>query len=306
MFVRSSLSALAIGAVVLSFAPGAGAAGQARDSDHDGMPNRYEQRHGLDPHNAKDARTDLDHDGLRNRGEYRNHTDLRSEDTDSDGADDGDEVGDDSATTDPTEADTDDDGTLDGDEDADHDGTDNEDADDSSEPCVADDDDTDADGLADEDENDFGTSPTSADSDDDGTPDGDEDGDGDEQADEDEDDAVADECDGDLDHDGQSDEDAGDQLGTITAFDSDTGDLSIERTDTTVVTYVVTEDTEVRIEQPEDEGGDDSVGTAVRGHGGHGDAGTLDDLRVGVDVAEVDLADDGTVEEIQIYATPAL
>ena len=96
------------------------------DSDHDGMPNRWELRHGLDPHKAN-ARGDKDHDGLRNVAELRHHTDPSDEDTDNDGDDDGDEVKDGTPSTEPTDADTDDDGTRDGDEDADHDGTDNED-----------------------------------------------------------------------------------------------------------------------------------------------------------------------------------
>jgi len=94
------------------------------DADGDGMPNRWELRHGLNPHQAN-ARGDKDHDGLRNIGEFRHGTNPSDEDSDNDGEDDGDEVTDGTATTDPTDADTDDDGTLDGDEDADSDGVDN-------------------------------------------------------------------------------------------------------------------------------------------------------------------------------------
>ena len=134
------------GLLTLTAAPAANAAGA--DSDHDGMPNRWEVAHHLDPHHAN-ARGDKDHDGLRNIAEYRHHTDPSRQDTDGDGDDDGDEVHDGTASTDVTDADTDDDGTLDGDEDADHDGVDNEDEDDATESCVADDTDRDGDTVAD-------------------------------------------------------------------------------------------------------------------------------------------------------------
>jgi len=149
-----------------------------RDSDGDGMPNRWELNHNLNPRVAN-AKGNPDHDGLRNIAEYRQDALPHDEDTDNDGADDGDEVHDGYASTDVDDADTNDNGVLDGDQDADHDGVDNEDEDDATETCVADDDDNDADGIDNEDENDFGTKVNDADSDDDGTPDAAEDSDDD-------------------------------------------------------------------------------------------------------------------------------
>jgi len=43
----------------------------ARDDDGDGIPNGYEQAHGLDPLNAVDARLDNDGDGFSNLQEYQ-------------------------------------------------------------------------------------------------------------------------------------------------------------------------------------------------------------------------------------------
>ena len=126
------------------------ATGASRDSDHDGMPNRWEVAHHLDAHRAN-ARGNPDRDRLGNLAEFRHHTNPRDEDTDNDGDDDGDEVRDGRASTNVRDADTDDDGVRDGDED----------------------------GLDDEDENDHGTRVHDADSDDDGVSDADEDSDDD-------------------------------------------------------------------------------------------------------------------------------
>jgi hypothetical protein len=98
-----------------------------RDSDHDGMPNRWEIRHHLNAHHFN-ARANPDRDGLRNLGEFRHGTLPHDSDSDNDGIDDGDEVEDGCEATDPTDADTDDDGIEDGQEDTDDDGI--EDADD--------------------------------------------------------------------------------------------------------------------------------------------------------------------------------
>src|SRR4051812_11014685 len=86
-----------------------------RDGDHDGMPNRWEIAHHLNPRVAN-ARGDADHDGLRNLAEFRHHSNPRQEDTDRDGDDDGDEVRDGTATTNVLLGDTDHDGRRDGDE----------------------------------------------------------------------------------------------------------------------------------------------------------------------------------------------
>jgi hypothetical protein len=78
----------------------------SRDSDHDGMPNRWEVRHNLDPHHAN-ATGNPDHDGLKNVGEFRHGTKPHDSDSDGDGEDDGDEVHDGCTSTDPTDPDTD-------------------------------------------------------------------------------------------------------------------------------------------------------------------------------------------------------
>lgn len=48
------------------------------DSDHDGMPDDWEHKHGLAPHNAADGPRDLDGDGYTNVEEYLNATDPTS------------------------------------------------------------------------------------------------------------------------------------------------------------------------------------------------------------------------------------
>ena len=45
------------------------------DSDHDGMPDEWEGRFGLDPQNARDGTLDRDGDGYTNLEEYLNATD---------------------------------------------------------------------------------------------------------------------------------------------------------------------------------------------------------------------------------------
>jgi hypothetical protein len=80
----------------------------ARDSDHDGMPNRWERAQGLNPDKAN-ANANPDHDGLVNLGEYTFGTDPLESDSDDDGIDDGDD-------------DANDDGIADGDEDGHDDG----------------------------------------------------------------------------------------------------------------------------------------------------------------------------------------
>jgi hypothetical protein len=49
-----------------------------RDDDGDGIPNGYEQSHGLDPLNAADANADNDGDGFSNLQEYLAGTDPNS------------------------------------------------------------------------------------------------------------------------------------------------------------------------------------------------------------------------------------
>ncbi len=87
-----------------------------RDADRDGMPDRWEARHGLSV-TKKNARGDKDRDGLRNLAEYRRGSDPSDEDSDNDGMDDGDEVKDGRSGTRLLDRDSDDDGTSDEDDD---------------------------------------------------------------------------------------------------------------------------------------------------------------------------------------------
>ncbi|HWL66110.1 MAG TPA: hypothetical protein VNP73_09070 [Actinomycetota bacterium] len=112
----------------------------AHGRDGDGIPHRWESKHGTNPH-MHDSGMDNDSDGLKNKGEYRHGTDPLDPDTDDDGLLDGEEVRE--LKTDPKLSDSDGDGTSDGDEFSED--ADGEDAID----CVEDDDDDD-----DEDEDD--------------------------------------------------------------------------------------------------------------------------------------------------------
>ncbi|OHU86896.1 MULTISPECIES: M4 family metallopeptidase [Pseudoalteromonas] len=64
----------------------------SQDSDEDGMPDRWETSHNLDPNDATDASADPDLDGLTNLEEFNNSTDPHNADTDNDGMPDGWEV----------------------------------------------------------------------------------------------------------------------------------------------------------------------------------------------------------------------
>src|SRR4051794_30213397 len=64
----------------------------ATDSDNDSMPNAWEHRFGLNPHNRRDATKDKDRDKVINRTEFRNRCNPISKDTDRDGMHDGFEV----------------------------------------------------------------------------------------------------------------------------------------------------------------------------------------------------------------------
>lgn len=65
---------------------------QAKDRDHDGMSDRWEQQHRLST-KRDDARRDPDRDRLSNLREFRNGTDPRDSDSDDDGTKDGKEAG---------------------------------------------------------------------------------------------------------------------------------------------------------------------------------------------------------------------
>jgi len=55
------------------------------DSDNDGMPDKWEIEHGLNPNDPSDANLDPDKDGLTNKEEYEYRTDPNNADTDGDG-----------------------------------------------------------------------------------------------------------------------------------------------------------------------------------------------------------------------------
>lgn len=292
-----ALAASAVTALLITGLGGAPAHAGGRDSDGDGMPNRWERSHGLNPRSATDAKRDLDTDRLTNLVEYRMGSEPDDEDSDNDGHDDGDEVKDGKASTDVHDADTDDDGLKDGDEDADKDGVDNEDEDDARESCRKDDDDNDADHVDDEDENELGLSRRDSDGDDDGVLDGDEDADKDGEANEDEDDALEDRCDGDFDGDGESDEDDEDLFGAIQAFDATTGALTVTSLAGHSITAIVTEDTEIEFEESESQG-------EWEDETEWDDEGSTADLVPGAQVAELEIDDEaGAFEEIALYRT---
>jgi len=70
------------------------------DDDGDGIPNYWENQHGLDPSDPSDAPLDYDGDGLTNLQEYQHGTDPNNSDTDGDGVSDLDEIQ--TTFTDPT------------------------------------------------------------------------------------------------------------------------------------------------------------------------------------------------------------
>lgn len=84
------------------------------DADGDGLPEYWEEEHGLSDHDASDASKDPDHDGLTSAQEFVAGTDPHVADTDGDGLSDGYEVN--VSHTNPLLADTDGDGLPDGDE----------------------------------------------------------------------------------------------------------------------------------------------------------------------------------------------
>lgn len=83
---RLAAAAMLVASLCLGLTP---ASASARDSDRDGMPNRWERVNGLNPNRAADATRDPDHDGLANIGEFTVGTDPEVADTDEDGIEDG-------------------------------------------------------------------------------------------------------------------------------------------------------------------------------------------------------------------------
>jgi hypothetical protein len=85
-----------------------------KDTDKDGMPDYWENLHGLDPNDSADAKWDLDEDELISLGEFQSNTDPNNPDSDNDCLTDGKEVM--VYGSDPVLADTDSDDSLDGQE----------------------------------------------------------------------------------------------------------------------------------------------------------------------------------------------
>ncbi len=72
-----------------------------RDTDGDGIPDQWENQHGLDPNDPSDASQDPDRDGLTNREEYTYGTDPNKADTDGDEYSDKEEIDKNSDPLDP-------------------------------------------------------------------------------------------------------------------------------------------------------------------------------------------------------------
>ena len=106
MSIRTTLPVAAATAVALLSTAAPALAGHRRDRDHDGMRDRWEQRH-----HVSQARLDPDHDGLTNVAEFRAGTEPHRADTDRDGLNDGAEV---RAGDNPRKRDSDGDGVRDG------------------------------------------------------------------------------------------------------------------------------------------------------------------------------------------------
>ena len=79
-------AAIVVAVATLGFAATAG----AKDRNRDGLPDRWEKRHGLSL-KVKQGRRDQDKDGFTNRAEFRATTDPRDADSDEDGIEDDDE-----------------------------------------------------------------------------------------------------------------------------------------------------------------------------------------------------------------------
>ena len=88
---RKQRAGLLAAAIVALFAVAVPAGAASKDRNGDGIPDRWEKRHGLSL-KKNQAKLDQDRDGLKNRGEWRNATDPRDRDSDDDDVADGREV----------------------------------------------------------------------------------------------------------------------------------------------------------------------------------------------------------------------
>ena len=73
--------------IVFTYLTAGSAPAGARDSDQDGLPDRWERKYHIST-SKKSGEKDPDHDALRNRREYNERTNPRKRDTDRDGWDD--------------------------------------------------------------------------------------------------------------------------------------------------------------------------------------------------------------------------
>jgi hypothetical protein len=98
------------------------AVSQARDRNHDGLPDKWEKHFHLSLH-VNQANRDQDRDRVDNANEFREHTNPRKRDTNGNGRPDGredrdrdhlDNAAEDATGNDPVDNDTDNDGTPDG------------------------------------------------------------------------------------------------------------------------------------------------------------------------------------------------
>src|SRR5689334_14989295 len=85
---RLVLAAIGCGAgAIVALTP---SAALAKDRNHDGIPDRWEKRHGLSL-DVNQATRDQDRDALGNKREFQAGLDPKDSDSDGDGVEDGDE-----------------------------------------------------------------------------------------------------------------------------------------------------------------------------------------------------------------------
>jgi hypothetical protein len=89
--MKKRMLAVVGGALVALFMAVPGFAAAPTDANDDGLPDRWEKRHGLSL-KVDQAKRDQDRDGLRNMGEFKRGSDPREADTDGDGSEDGEDA----------------------------------------------------------------------------------------------------------------------------------------------------------------------------------------------------------------------